>query len=113
MIVRNLTQKTVLASEAALADSFFSRMRGLLGRNALSEGQALVITQCNSIHMFFMRFPIDAAFLDRTGRVVGVVKNIQPFCISPLFWTAERVVELPAGTLARTATSLGDIIEIK
>ena len=113
MIVRNLTRNIVLSSEAGLADTFFSRMRGLLGRAAFAEGQALVITHCNSIHMFFMKFPIDAIFLDAAGCVVGDVRNIQPFQMSPVFWTASRVVELPVGTLDRSSTSIGDIIEIK
>jgi len=113
MIVKNRTRNVVLSEQAELADTFFSRMRGLLGRRTFSAGEAMVITRCNSIHMFFMKFPIDAIFLDQDSRVVGDVKNIQPFKISPVFWTSERVVELPAGTLDRTATSLGDIIEIK
>jgi uncharacterized membrane protein (UPF0127 family) len=113
VIVKNKTRNIVLSAQAELADTFFSRMQGLLGRNVFSKGQALVITQCNSIHMFFMKFPIDAMFLDAKDRVVGAVKNIQPFQLSPIFWTAVRVVELPAGTLTRTATSLGDSIEIK
>ena len=113
MIVKNLTKNILLSAQAELADTFFTRMRGLLGRTAFSQGQALVITHCNSIHMFFMKFPIDAIFLDHSNRVVGEVKHIQPFQMSPVFWTSERVVELPAGTLDRTATSLGDIIEIK
>ena len=113
MIVKNLTKDIVLSAQAELADTFFSRMRGLLGRRMFTDGKALVITRCNSIHMFFMKFPIDAIFLDASNRVVGAVKNIQPFQMSPVFWTSTRVVEFPAGTLDRTATSLGDIIEIK
>lgn len=113
MIVKNLTKNIVLSEHAQLADTFFSRMRGLLGRRMLSEGESLVITQCNSIHMFFMKFAIDAMFLDSSDRVAGVVKNIQPFQMSPVFWAARRVVELPAGTLDRTDTCLGDTIQIK
>jgi uncharacterized membrane protein (UPF0127 family) len=113
VIVKNLTQNIVLSLQADLADTILSRMQGLLGRKTLEQGRALIITQCNSIHMFFMKFPIDAIFIDRAGCVVGCVKNIKPFQMSPLFWTAERVVELPAGTIDRTATALGDILEIK
>jgi len=113
MIVKNLTKNVVLSDQAELADTVLSRMRGLLGRTAFSHGQALVITHCNSIHMFFMKFAIDAMFLDSKDRVVGVVKNIQPFQLSPIFLTAIRVVELPSGTLDRVVTSLGDSIEIK
>ena len=113
MIVSNSSRHIILAAQAELADTFFSRMQGLLGRRTLSDGQALIITHCNSIHMFFMQFPIDVLFLDPAGRVVGVVKDIRPFQLSPIFWSANRAIELPAGTITRTATALGDIIEIK
>ncbi len=113
MIVKDLTRNVVLSSQAEIADTFFTRMRGLLGRSCLLEGQALVITHCNSIHMFFMKFSIDAVFLDRAGVVVGLVKNIKPFQLSPVFWTASRVIEFSAGTIARTPIALGDSIEIK
>jgi uncharacterized membrane protein (UPF0127 family) len=112
MIVKNLTKNVVLSRNALLADTPFSRMCGLLGRDEFQEGEALIITHCNSIHMFFMKFPIDAMFLDAANRVVGDVRNIKPFQLSPIFWTAKRVIELPTGTLASTATSLGDRIEI-
>ncbi len=112
MIVRNLTKKTTISSDASLADSPFARMRGLLGQSVLSKGQGLVITQCNSIHMFFMKFPIDAVFIDRKGIVVGLVKNIQPFCLSPIFWSADKVVELPVGTIDATKTCIGDTYQI-
>ena len=111
MIVRNLTRQIVLSVQAELADTFFSRMRGLLGREVFLPGQAMVITRCNSIHMFFMRFSIDAVFLDRADCVVGIVKNIKPFHMSPVFWTAVRVIELPTGTVDQSGTVLGDRVE--
>ena len=55
------------------------RMRGLIGRKALEPGRGMLILKCNCIHTFFMRFPIDATFLDRDGRVVRVVRNIRPW----------------------------------
>lgn len=113
MIVRNLTLDIILSDHAELADTFLGRMRGLLGRSTFAEGEAMVITHCNSIHMFFMKFPIDVIFLDQDFRVVGEERHIRPFMMSPVYWTSERVVELPAGTLERTGTSIGNIIEIK
>ena len=112
MTAVDLTQSVVLSSHVEIADTFFTRMRGLLGREALLSGEALVITRCNGIHMFGMKFPIDAIFMDDQGKVVGLVRNIQPNRFSPVFWSASRVLELPAGAIDRTLTALGNIIEI-
>lgn len=110
MRIINHTQNTVLAEKATCADTFFSRMRGLLGRKSLSAGEALVITRCNSIHMFFMQFPIDVIFIDKENIVVGLLKKIQPNTLSPIFWSSSKAVELPAGTLEFTRTSSKDKI---
>ena len=107
----NQTQNSVISQSIELADTPWLRMKGLLGRANLPQGQALLITHCNSIHMFFMKFPIDALFLDRTDRVVGAVKTIKPFAISPVFWTADKVLELPAGTIALQNIAVGDQLQ--
>jgi uncharacterized membrane protein (UPF0127 family) len=86
----------------------WQRLRGLLGRSSLDEGSALVLEPCNSIHTFFMRFAIDAVFLDRGGSVVRAVAGLQPFRATRPHPSAVLVVELPAGTLARTGTCEGD-----
>jgi uncharacterized protein len=106
--ILNHTQNTVLAGHAAVADTFVSRMRGLLGRESLPEGEALVITRCNSIHMFFMRFSIDVVFIDKNDRVVGLLKKIPPLALSPVYWRASKAIELPAGTITKTKTRLHD-----
>ena len=111
MKIRNTTRQTILASRTELADTVFSRLQGLLGRNSLPEQHALIITQCRSIHMFFMRFAIDAVFVDRQHKVVGLVENLKPFQMSPYFFRASYVIELPVGTIRETRTSLHDTIE--
>ena len=63
MIIRNISKNTVTAEDCAIADSLFTRFMGLMGRKTLVQGTGLLITPCNSIHMLFMRFPIDAVFL--------------------------------------------------
>lgn len=65
----------------------------------MPPSSALWIEPCNSIHMFFMRFPIDAVFLDRQGRVKRVLRELKPWRVSPLVFGARTVVELPAGTV--------------
>lgn len=113
MKVYNLTKNKVIAQQGAVAHTLVSRMRGLLGRKGMSPQEALVITKCKSIHMFFMRFAIDAIFIDKNNHVVGLVENIPPFRFSPLFPRAENAIELPPGTIDETKTSLGDVVRIE
>ena len=111
--ILNSTQQSIVAAHAAKADTVTSRMRGLLGRQQLNSDEALVITQCQSIHMFFMRYPIDVIFADRHDKVVGVVLGIQPFCLSPVFWNASYAIELKVGAIEKSGTTVGDQLEIR
>lgn len=108
--VRNATRGSQLATAAEWAESPLRRMRGLLGRSGLPEGTGIVLRPCGSIHTFFMRFPIDAAFVDGSGRVVKAVHALPPYRVAAARG-ARLCVELPAGTLARTGTQSGDILE--
>ena len=65
--------------EAEVARSFGARVRGLIGRRGLAPGEGLLILKCNAIHTLFMRFSIDATFLDAQNRVVRVVRDIRPW----------------------------------
>ncbi|VAW19923.1 hypothetical protein MNBD_BACTEROID05-1229, partial [hydrothermal vent metagenome] len=87
-----------------------SRMVGLLNRQSLGEGEALIITQCNSIHMFFMRFAIDCIFVDVNDCVVGLVKNIKPWRLSAIYFKAKFVIETPVGVIEKTKSALGDTL---
>ena len=108
MIITDIDTQTVLADRARCANTPLSRMQGLLGLRSLETGDGLVITRCQSIHMFFMRFSIDVIFTDRQGKVVGIVEKIAPFGLSPIFWKADKAVELPAGTVSRTGVQTGN-----
>ena len=88
-------------------------MKGLLGKVCLETEEALLITSCNSIHMFFMRFAIDAIFADKTDKVVGLVKNIKPWQISLVFFKSSYVVELLPGVIEATTTELNDQLAIE
>jgi len=85
-------------------------MIGLIGKKQIFQEEALLIPRCQSIHMFFMSFSIDVLFVSKENRVVGMVKNIRPFFLSPIFWKSSYAVELPAGKIVQTQTSLGDIL---
>ncbi|HEX9604725.1 MAG TPA: DUF192 domain-containing protein [Myxococcales bacterium] len=104
----NRTRGAILADRVERAERVLDRMRGLLGRTALGDGEALAIAPCGSIHTFFMKFEIDAVFLDRRGRVVRALPGLRPWRATRFHLRAEQVVELPAGTLERTGTREGD-----
>jgi hypothetical protein len=85
---------------------------GLLGRSRLGEGDGLLITRTSTITMLFMRFAIDAVFLDRDRRVVKVAHGLRPWVPAIGAARADSVLELPAGTAARTGTQAGDVLRI-
>ena len=89
----------VLGVDAEVAETFAERVRGLIGRDGLAPGAGMLITRCNCIHTCFMRFPIDATFLDGRGVVVKVVRDIRPWRL--FVWggfRATQVLETAAGT---------------
>lgn len=82
-------------------------------RKSFPDGSALVIDPCSSIHMFFMRFPIDVLYMDRNDQIVRVQKGIKPWRAGPLRTRgAKYVIELPVGTIERTQTTVGDRISL-
>ena len=109
-VVNTTRGEALVADKVELAASWRSRLKGLLGRDGLPEGEGLHIDPCNSIHMFFMRFPIDVAFLDPGGKVVRAVHSIKPWRATKVYFDAHSALELPAGTLARTAVQEGDVL---
>ena len=96
-----------IAEAVELAVTSASRRRGLLGRDRLDPGAALVIAPCNSIHMFFMRFAIDVVYVDRAGRVRKIVRALRPWRISAAM-SAYAVIELAAGSLDGCDIERGD-----
>ena len=104
----NLVTKQRLAHKVNFATSFFQRLRGLLGRIAMAEGEGLFIPGCRSIHTFFMAFPIDVLFLDKNGRVTKSVSGVHPFRVVFGPWNSTGVLELPYGTLNKNQCSIGD-----
>lgn len=104
----NETRGTVLAERAEVARSFWARLIGLMGRTGLPDGGGLVIEPNGSVHTFWMRFPIDVIFTDREGVVVGMREAMPPNRPFAGARRAHRTLELPAGTIAATATQRGD-----
>ncbi len=111
MKIINLTNNAVLADRARVADTFWTRLVGLLNRKSLEKGEALILKPCSSIHTFFMRFSIDVLFLDKKGKVIGLFSVFRSFRVSPVYFGVYLAIELPAGTLQLTQTKLGDSIK--
>lgn len=110
----NRTKDIPIADNTLLASSLFKRMRGLMGSSVKGfvPGQGLWIVPCEGIQTFGMRFPIDAAYLDAAGRVLRVYHRLSPWRIAAVNFRTHSVLELPPGTLARTQTQVGDVIEL-
>jgi uncharacterized protein len=111
----NQTRQVYLATQLAVAQTHWSRLRGLLGtsKDDFGNGRGLWIRPCRGVHTLAMRFPIDVVYLDRAGTVVYLQHDLQPWRFSPVRMQAASVLELPSHTAARTETALGDRIEIK
>jgi len=102
----------VLATQVLAAFDSKSRRRGLLGLDGLQPGRALIIAPTNAIHTWFMRFPIDVAFVARDGRVVKVRHQLRPWRMSGAI-RSYAVIELPAGTLAAADTVAEDVLSLE
>jgi len=113
MKIINLNRNLVLAEKAILANSFSARLKGLLGFKSLKQDQAMVLSPCNSVHTFFMHFPIDVLFVDKDNRVIEMVQDMKPFRAVAVCFRSEFVVELPSGVIDSTDTSIGDILQIQ
>ena len=106
--IENLSKQTLLAERSELANSPWRRMKGLLGRDRLPAGEGLVIQPCQSVHTWFMRFPIDVLHVDGQGIVRRILHSLPPNRLGPIVWQGRLVIELPAGVAAATSTEVGD-----
>jgi len=112
ILVRNQTRNTVLAEHADVADTSERRRTGLLKHERLDPGQGLWIVPCESVHTFFMNFPIDLVYIDKR-RTVRKVRHAVPAWRLSACLLAHSVLELPAGTADRTGTQAGDQLVIE
>jgi uncharacterized membrane protein (UPF0127 family) len=121
VMVRSLKTGAVLADKCVVAERFFTRFLGLMGRRGLARGEGMFFPRCGSVHMWFMRFPIDVLFLraegaggDATHRILSVRAGVRPWRPLPLAqWGADDALELPAGSAAAAGLNPGELLCIK
>jgi uncharacterized protein len=101
-----------LLCKADHANRPISRMKGLLGRKGLEVGTGLLLDPCNSVHMVFMRFPIDVIYLDKQGAVVKAVPNLKPYRFSAGGRRAKRTLEVPTGTIEQAGLLPGERLSV-
>ena len=103
---------TLLSQRLQVAESFFERAKGLLGRKTLEADEALWIKPCNNIHTCFMNFHIDCLFVDRNLVVVKAFSDVKTFRLLGPFWKSSSVFEMPAGTVTKFNIQAGDQIYV-
>lgn len=113
--IYNTTREAFLSTNATVADTYLSRLVGLLGktRHWAKPGKGLWIVPSCGVHTIGMLFSIDLVFLDRNKQVVHLEENVSPFRISKVVLKADSVVELPPHTIFRTRTQVGDQLQIE
>jgi uncharacterized membrane protein (UPF0127 family) len=112
--VYNKTRETFLATETTVADDYFRRLIGLLGKTKrwAKLGRGLWIIPSRGVHTIGMLFPIDVLFLNKHKEVIHIEEHMRPFRISKISLKATSVLELPAHAIYRSGTKVGDSLEI-
>jgi uncharacterized protein len=112
MPVTNLDKKTWLATKIRKADTFLTRLLGLLRRKRLAPEEALWLVPGKAVHTVGMKFPIDVIFIDRNKKVVAIVPSLPPNRATRVYVAAHSILELPTGTIVKSRTETGDRLDI-
>lgn len=94
-----------------LATTFWQRFRGLMLRRPLPPATALLIAPCNSIHMCFMRFAIDAVYLDKQDKILKITRHLRPWLSLSACWHAHSVLEMTAGQADVLGLKVGQVFD--
>jgi uncharacterized membrane protein (UPF0127 family) len=111
-VLTNKTKHLQLSDQVTIAGTMVSRMIGLLGKSSLSANEMLWIKNCNSIHTFFMKFPIDCVFLNKNMIVCDLRSNVVPWRIIAPVFSARTVIEMPAGQIQALNIQVGDQLHV-
>jgi uncharacterized protein len=106
-------QNRVLISRCKIARDFFSRFMGLMGRKQVDADEGILFPQCNSVHTFFMRIPIDVVRLDAHGRVLKVEVNVPPWRMLMPSMATKHILELRANRSQELGIAAGTLLQIE
>lgn len=99
-LIRLITKENeVVLENVVIADRFFSRLKGLMGKNTIEDEEGLLIRPCNSIHTFFMKFNLDIAFIDNNFMVLEIYRDLAPNKLSKIYKKSKFVIESKTGSL--------------
>lgn len=112
LTIRNAGKAVTIGTRIVPADTFLSRLFGLLGKTRLEPGCGLLIRPSSGVHTMGMLFPIDVVALDKAMRVVKVWRRLRPFRVTSVSFKISSVLELPAGQIETCQIERGDLLEI-
>lgn len=104
-------KNSIVCESSGIADTFFSRLKGLMFSSEIPQGDGLLIKRCNSIHTFFMNYDIDVIFLTDQYEVVKVIRKMSPWRASLTYFKASQVLEIYGGHL-KMELNKGDQLEV-
>lgn len=113
-MIKNKTKNKILCKENKVLTSIFSKALGLMFSNKISDKGLVFVFKMPirvDLHMFFVFYPIDVLFLDESKRVIESKENFRPFTVYISKKKAKYVLELPQGSIGRTKTKIGDMVE--
>lgn len=106
--VKNDTRDITLIEKGRLARNSWTRLKGLIGVRHLPEGDGILIMPCRGVHCMFMSIPIDVLYVNKQDQIVAIDEAMKPWAVGKIRRKSRYVLELPAGTVARTGTAVGD-----
>ena len=112
MRILNRVTGSLLCENVTVADTFLSRLKGLLGRKELKQGEGLLLPRCSAVHTMFMSIPIDVIFFLETGEVLAIHEHLGPWKLASCGVHAASALELPAGVICRSQTVNGHFLDV-
>lgn len=107
-----MLEKKIIGGNISLAGNFLKRLKGLMGESEISSGEGMLLYPCKQVHTWFMRFPIDVVFMDKQGKVVHLINNMENGRMSKYINDSYQVLELPAGSIAKHELVIGHKLTI-
>ena len=110
-LIKQSTQ-TSICKELIEARTLLKRLKGFMFDKKIDPSQGLWIKKCKSVHTCFMNFNIDLIFINKEKKIVGLVENLHPWKLSPFYWKADSVIEMPKNTINKYQLEVGEQLDV-